>query len=371
MSSEGTSASVVRRRTVADFLATNPVWLAPMAGVTDPPFRAICREYGAGMSYTEMVSARGLEQAEIARSKGRVWPDQPHHINNSEKLLSLHPGERPSAVQLFGSEPDVLARQARRVAEMLGDGLAFIDLNAGCPVPKVFNRLEGSGLMADPDLAHRIVRAMVDAVSDLGVEITVKMRRGVDADTENAVEFASAVVEGGASAVAVHGRYRSQYYRGFSDRDSIARVKQAVSVPVIASGDVMTADDAFDVLRDTGADGVLVARGAMGNPWIFEEVLAMRHGRSFTPPTALDRFDMMRRHARGIEEYFGPKSLVRMRRHAIWYCSGLPGASHFRGEVNSIATIEDLEGLIGRYQTFLEERHPESLQPSRVGNRNG
>lgn len=344
---------------VAEYLEANPVWLAPMAGVTDPPFRAICREYGAGMSYTEMVSARGLEQADIARSKGRVWPDQAHHINNSEKLLQLDPLETPSAVQLFGSEPEVLGRQARRVAEMLGDRLAFIDLNAGCPVPKVFNRLEGSGLMADPSLAHQIVAAMVGSVSDLGVEITVKMRRGVDPTSENAVEFARAVVDAGASAVAVHGRFRSQYYHGLSDRQSIARVKDAVSVPVIASGDVMTANDAFDVLSDTGADGVLVARGAMGNPWIFREILARREGHPYTAPNALDRFAMMRRHANGIVDYFGPKSLVRMRRHAIWYCSGLPGASRFRGEVNSIASTEDLEGLIVRYQSFLEERHPE------------
>lgn len=346
---------------LAQYLAENPVWLAPMAGVTDPPFRAICREYGAGMSYTEMVSARGLEQAEIARSKGRVWPDKPHHINNSEQLLRLDPGETPSAVQLFGSEPDILARQSRRVAEMMGEELAFIDLNAGCPVPKVFNRLEGSGLMADPSLAHRIVSAMVDAVSDLGVEVTVKMRRGVDPASDNAVEFAQAVVDAGAAAVAVHGRFRSEYYRGRSNRESIARVKEAVSVPVIASGDVMTAQDAVDVLRDTGADGVLVARGAMGNPWIFQEALASRTARGYAPPTAHDRFDMMRRHAYGIVEYFGPKALVRMRRHAIWYCSGLPGASHFRGEVNDIKSIEDLEGLIGRYEMFLSERHPEVL----------
>ena len=345
---------------IQELLAANPYWLAPMAGVTDPPFRAICRRMGAGLSYTEMVSAKGLDEAQ--KQRDRSSQPQGHHVNNTERLLMLHPGERPTAVQLFGSDPEILGRQTRRVAEMLGQGVALIDLNAGCPVPKVFNRAEGCGLMADPATAAAAVRAMVSAVADLGVPVTVKFRRGISAETENAVEFGLAVQEAGAAAVTVHGRYRSQYYQGQSNRQTIAQVKDALDIPVIASGDIMSAADALDIRRETGADGAMVARGAMGNPWVFaqirEAVSAREAGRpvpEFPPVPAAERLVVIREHAEGIVEFFGPKSLVRMRRHVNWYCSGLPGAAHFRRRVNGIITLDDLNALISEYEAYLTE----------------
>ena len=349
---------------IRDLLGANPYWLAPMAGVTDPPFRAICRRLGAGLSYTEMVSAKGLDHAERSSKPQRTTPDgNTHHINNTERLLLLADGEKPSAVQLFGNEPEVLARQARRIAERLDDDLALIDLNAGCPVPKVFNRCEGSGLMADTDLTAQIVREMVAAVADIGVPITVKFRRGVSPDAENAVQFGLAVQEAGAAAVTVHGRFRSQYYKGESCRDSIARVKAALHIPVIASGDVMSAFDALAVRDETGADGVMVARGAMGNPWIFEQIAQLETARAsgqpapiLEPVPAAVRFAVVREHAQGILDFFGPHSLVRMRRHVSWYCHGLPGSASFRREVNSITTMDDLEQLINRYEDYLADR---------------
>lgn len=336
------------------FIAENPVWLAPMAGVNDAPFRVLCKQLGAGITYTEMVSAKGLH---YDTGKG-----------GSTRLLQIDPAEAPAAVQLFGSEPELMAHQAQMVASLLEGSLAFIDINMGCPVAKVVNKQEGSALMCAPELAEEIVNSVHLALRGQGLEgsdipVTVKFRRGWDDEDggEVAVEFAQRMEQAGAAAVAVHGRYRSEFYRGQADRSVISRVAEAVSIPVIGSGDVLSAQDALEVLRPiadggAGADAVMVARGAMGNPWIFREIAHLRAtGVDLEPPTSAERFTMMRKHAAGIREYFGDRSLVRMRKHVMWYCAGLPGSSHFRGRVNNISTLEDLEELIGEYERYLED----------------
>ncbi|MBK5211181.1 MAG: tRNA dihydrouridine synthase DusB [Coriobacteriia bacterium] len=343
---------------VETYLKENPIWLAPMAGVNDAAFRVLCKEAGAGLTFTEMVSAKGLHYSSSN--------------NNSRMLLKLAPEEVPVAVQIFGADPTIMASQARVLVEQLGNNLAFIDVNMGCPVPKVVNKGEGSALMRSSELAAEIIAAIVEAVGGLGTCVTAKFRRGWDEESENTVAFAQTLEAAGASALTVHGRFRSQFYRGVSERSVIARVKEHVAVPVIGSGDVLTAYDAVSMLVETGADGVMIARGAQGNPWIFTqsaELLSayrteqklnptvtleeVSRATTLTTPTYRERFDMMRRHAQLIERYFGGKSLVRMRKHAIWYCAGLPGASFFRHEINSISSMEDLTKLIDAYDTYL------------------
>ena len=330
-----------------------------MAGVNDAAFRVLCKEAGAGLTFTEMVSAKGLHYSSSN--------------NNSRMLLKLAPEEVPVAVQIFGADPHIMAQQARILAEQLGGDLAFIDVNMGCPVQKVVTKGEGSALMLRPELAAEIIAAIVQAVDGLGVDVTAKFRRGWDEESENTVHFAQTLEAAGVSALTVHGRFRSQFYRGVSQSDVIARVKEHVTVPVIGSGDILTPYDAVSMLVETGADGVMIARGAQGNPWIFTQSAELHSAyraakeldpsvtleevareTSLTTPTYRERFDMMRRHARLIEAYFGTRSLVRMRKHAIWYCAGLPGASFFRHEINSISTMEDLTKLIDSYDAYLD-----------------
>jgi len=314
-----------------------------MAGITDACFRTICKRMGAGLTYTEMISAAGLRYSFESEA--------------TRHLLQLGEGEAPVAVQLFGADPETVATQARVVARHLGEDLAFIDINMGCPVPKVIRKGEGSALMQTPELAVEIVSATVEALrgqaSDgTDVPVTVKMRRGFADGDDTAVSFARAMEAAGASALAVHGRYQAQYYRGESDAATITRVAAAVDVPVIGSGDVFTAADAARMISPVseggiGAAGVMVARGAQGNPWIFSKTTP-----ATTPamaPTPHEIFAVMHEHAACVERTFGPKALVRMRRHAMWYCAGLPHASHFRRHINNITTMADLEALIDEY----------------------
>lgn len=346
---------------VSDLLAHNPFWLAPMAGVNDAAFRELCKEQGAGITFSEMISAKGLHYD--AKN------------NNARMLLRASPREVPIAVQLFGADPDILAEQAAQIAKEFGDNLAFVDINMGCPVPKVVNKGEGSALMKNPALASEIVRSVAEALAPYNKEVTVKFRRGFDASSDNAVEFAVALAESGAAALTVHGRYRSQYYKGTSDSSLVYAIKDQVNVPVLGSGDIFTPQDAVEMLLEQSADGVMIARGAQGNPWIFAQahvlydicLKAMEQG-IFTSvaeiaatlhlasPEPHEKFDMMRKHAEQLVEYFGRKSLVRMRKHAIWYCAGMPGASYFRGQIQSIATMEDLEQLIDAYEDYLQHR---------------
>ncbi len=319
-------------------LPPRAVVLAPMAGVTEAPFRGICKQMGAELTYTEMVSVKGLHYN----------PDS----NATRALLTFDALEVPCAVQLFGSEPEMMAAQAARLTERHAGMIRLIDINMGCPVTKVVAKGEGSALMRTQALAVAIVEAVSSAVD---VPVTVKFRKGWDAAEENAVEFAQAMEDAGAAAVAVHGRTREQFYRGQADWDAIAAVKAAVSVPVLGSGDVFSASDVVAMFERTGVDAVMVARGAQGDPWIFREARALLDGDDPLPrPTAIERIEMARRHAALLAGFAGVRSFVRMRKHVAWYVAEMPGASAVRGLVNDCGSYEELDRLLAEYQRQFE-----------------
>ncbi len=330
-------------RTPADIFAENPVLLAPMAGVTEAPFRGICKRMGAGLTYTEMVSAKGLH----------FNPDSAV----SRALLTFAADEVPCAVQLFGSEPELMARQARRLVGKHGDDIALIDINMGCPVTKVVAKGEGSALMRDPETAAAIVAAVVADVD--GVPVTAKFRSGWDADEVNAVEFAQALEAAGASALAVHGRTRGQFYKGQADWAVIASVKAAVRVPVAGSGDVFSADDVVAMLARTGVDAVMVARGAQGYPWIFREAAALlAGGEPHEPPTPFERVDVAREHARALVAFGGEHAFARMRKHVAWYITDTPGATYVRARAYACKSSQELDDLLAEYREFLTRACP-------------
>lgn len=304
----------------------HPVALGPMAGITDLPFRILCREQGCGLLYTEMVSAKAL-----------------HFKNeNTQSLMETVPGEHPIALQLFGSDPEILAEQASACSEGPWD---LIDLNMGCPVPKVVNNGEGSALMKDPELVYRIVSAMVKASSK---PVTVKIRRGFTVQDENAAEIAKVVEAAGAAAVAVHGRTRSQYYTGQADLECIRRVKEAVSIPVIGNGDIASGQDAKHMMDYTGCDMVMVARAARGNPWIFSQINGfLSTGREPERPSWQEIRNVILRHLDMEVEYKGEYIAVQeMRKHIAWYVTGIRGASAIRRAVNAISTAEEVKNLL-------------------------
>ncbi|MCX6349697.1 MAG: tRNA dihydrouridine synthase DusB [Candidatus Aureabacteria bacterium] len=323
---------------ISALLASGNVVLGPMAGITEAPFRGICKRMGAGLTYTEMVGVKGLHYNPAARI--------------SQALLTFSPEETPCAVQIFGSDAEMMAAQARKIVERHGANIALIDINMGCPVTKIVARGEGSALMREPELAAAIVRR-VAAVC--GVPVTVKFRKGWDDTNVNAVEFARAMEAAGASAVAVHGRTRSQFYRGKADWDAIAAVKEAVTVPVIGSGDVFSASDAKAMLEQTGVDAVMVARGARGNPWIFRQSRALIDtGEEIAPPTLFERIDMAREHASALVAFGGERAFARMRKHVAWYIKGMPGAAFFRGRANAVGGYRELDELLVEYRAYLE-----------------
>lgn len=308
--------------------------LGPMAGVTDLPFRLLCKEKGADLVYTEMVSAKGII----------------YNNSNTKKLLEVSDKERPAAVQLFGSDPDIMAEAAKRIEHMNFD---ILDINMGCPVPKVVNNGEGSALMNNPRLVADIVYKVSRAINK---PVTVKIRKGFDKDRATAVEIAKIAEQSGAAAVAVHGRTRDQFYSGKADWDIIRRVKEAVSIPVIGNGDIVTPEDAGNMLTQTGCDGLMIARGARGNPWIFEQVKAYLNTGVLIPRPGFDQvMEMILRHARAIIEYKGEYTGVReMRKHVAWYTSGYPGSAKLRNRINEIETIRDLETLLNEYFDLLK-----------------
>jgi len=336
---------------VAALLAANPVLLAPMAGVTEAPFRGICKRLGAGLTYTEMVSAKGLH----------FNPDSAM----ARKLLTFSPEETPCAVQIFGSDPTMMAAQARWIVERHGDEVALIDINMGCPVSKVVAKGEGSALMRDPDRAAAIVSRVAQ---ECAIPVTVKFRKGWDDTEANAVEFARAMEQAGAAAVAVHGRTRGQFYRGRADWNVIAQVKAAVDLPVIGSGDVFSARDVVAMLEQTRVDGVMVARGAQGNPWIFREARSLiESGLELPAPTPAERIAMAREHARALVAFGGERAVVRMRKHIAWYIAEMPGATHARARVNTCRTHEELDALLVEYRDFLGERALSDSEATSLG----
>ena len=310
------------------------VLLAPMAGVSDIAFRAICRTQGADLTFTEMVSAKGLSYAN----------DKTRH------LVDLADGEDEVGVQLFGHEPETMAEQAAWVVEELGDALAYIDLNMGCPARKIVSKGDGSALMKTPELAADIVSAVKRAVP---CKVTAKFRRGWSLGDETAVEFAKRLEQAGADALTVHGRYAEQLYKGSSDRGVIARVKNAVGIPVVGNGDVFGAEDAVRMVEETGCDAIMVARGAQGNPWIFAQIKAAFDGNGEVAfPTLQERLAMARLHARLLDKREG-RNIVRMRKHAMWYVAGLPGASRARGMFNHCSSLEDFEFVFGELEAWI------------------
>ena len=309
-----------------DFFKRHRLLLAPMAGVSDMAFRTLCREQGADLTYTEMVSAKGLSYAN----------------EKTRHLLDLAEGEDMVAVQLFGHEPATMASQAAWIEQFMGDKLAYLDINMGCPARKIVSKGDGSALMRDPELAASIVSAVSRAVEH---PVTVKFRRGWAMGRETAPEFAARMEQAGARAVAVHGRFAEQLYRGSADWGVIARVKQAVSVPVVGNGDVRCGADAVAITQRTGCDAVMIARAAEGNPWVFSQAKATLSGIAApSAPTVEQRIAMARRHARLLAQREG-RNIVRMRKHAMWYMSGLPGAAAARGKINACVGVEDFDAV--------------------------
>lgn len=304
----------------------NNLILAPMAGVTDLPFRLLCKEMGCGMLYTEMVSAKAIL----------------YNNRNTEELMQLTEGENPIALQLFGSEPDIMAEIAKRVEERPFD---IIDVNMGCPVPKVVNNGEGSALMKNPKLVGQIVKAMSSAIKK---PLTIKIRKGFNDDMVNAVEIAKIAEDNGAAAIAVHGRTREQYYSGKADWEIIAKVKDAVSIPVIGNGDVKSAEDAIAMQKQTGCDGVMIGRGSQGNPWIFKRINHyIETGELLPPPAIEDVKQMILRHAALQRQYKGEYIGIReMRKHFAWYTAGYPNSAALRNRINYIETFEELEKMV-------------------------
>ena len=305
------------------------VYLAPMAGITDQVYRRLCFEQGCDGATTEMVSAQGYLTAPPDRNAYRF-------------LLARFPEEGPLAVQIFGSEPLFLAQAAARLTEL--GSFSSIDLNMGCPAQKVVGGQSGSALMKDPDLAAEIVRQVKRATP---LPVTVKMRLGWDAEHRNAVAFARALEQAGADMLTVHGRTRQQQYAGKADWDMIGRVKRAVSIPVIANGDITDGKTALDALKTTGCDGVAIGRAALGNPWIFAEIKAALAGESYSPPPFSQVIDTALRQAREMAEWKGERSaLLEMRKHFAWYTAGRRNSAQVRTRVNLASSFEEVEALL-------------------------
>lgn len=304
----------------------NNVFLAPMAGITDRPFRTLCHEMGSGLVYSEMVSAKGIY----------------YNNENTKQLLDIGEEEMPAALQLFGSEPEIMGAMGKKIE---GINAGIIDINMGCPVPKVVKNGEGSALMKTPELAGKIIKALVEMQKK---PVTIKIRKGFDDTCINAVEMAQIAEENGASAVAVHGRTREQYYSGKADWDIIKKVKKAVSIPVIGNGDIFKPQDAADMLEYTGCDAVMIARGAQGNPWIFKRTIAyLENGILLDEPTPQEKVSMALRHARMLIDYKGEFVGVRqMRAHMAWYIKGVQGASVIRDKINHCESYEEMAELL-------------------------
>lgn len=304
----------------------NDLILGPMAGVTDLPFRLLCKEQGAGLLCMEMVSAKGIM----------------YNNKNTKFLLTIDERERPVSLQLFGSDPDIISEQAKRIEELPFD---ILDINMGCPVPKIVNNGDGSALMKNPLLAGEIIEKTARAIQK---PVTVKIRKGFDEEHINAVEMAHIAQESGAAAIAVHGRTREQYYSGKADWEIIRKVKEAVKIPVIGNGDVWTPQDAIDMRKQTGCDGVMIGRGAQGNPWIFKQILHYEQtGELLEKQSPQEVTEMILRHAKMQMEFKGEYIGMReIRKHAAWYTAGYKNSAKLRGKINETETYEELKELL-------------------------
>lgn len=315
---------------IGDVQIENPFVLAPMAGVTDLPFRKLCKEQGAGLICMEMVSAKAIS----------------FHNKNTEALMEIDPGENPVSMQLFGSEPELMARVAAEIEERPFD---ILDINMGCPVPKVVNNGEGSALLKNPELIVKIVKSVSSAIKK---PLTVKVRIGFENEPVDIVEIAKRVEDAGAAAIAVHGRTRQQYYSGTADWDAIRKVKEAVSIPVIGNGDVDSPEKAEALIKETGCDGVMIGRAVRGNPWLFRELNHyFETGEKLPRPSVEEVREMILRHARMQIDLKGEFTGIReMRKHVAWYTAGMRHSAALRRETNLVNSYEELEQLLARME---------------------
>lgn len=326
----------VRKLQIGEVTLPNNLILAPMAGVTDLPFRLLCKEQGAGLLCMEMVSAKAIL----------------YKNRNTEELLTIDPRETPVSLQLFGSDPDIISEIAKQIEERPFD---ILDINMGCPVPKVVNNGDGSALMKNPILAGQIIEKTARVIKK---PVTVKIRKGFDDAHINAVEMAHIAQESGAAAVAIHGRTREQFYSGKADWDIIRQVKEAVSIPVIGNGDIRTAEDVIAMEKETGCDGFMIARGAEGNPWIFSQILHyFETGEVMPKPSFAEVTEMLLRHAKMQMEFKGEYTGIReIRKHAAWYTAGYRNSSKLRGRINEVESFDDLQSLFEEVLSYNEEK---------------
>lgn len=315
---------------IGDVEIDNPFVLAPMAGVTDLPFRKLCKEQGAGLICMEMVSAKAIS----------------FYNKNTEALMEIDKCENPVSMQLFGSEPELMARVAAETEERPFD---ILDINMGCPVPKVVNNGEGSALLKNPELIVKIVKSVSSAIKK---PLTVKVRIGFENEPVDIVDIAKRVEDAGAAAIAVHGRTRQQYYSGTADWDAIRRVKEAVSIPVIGNGDVDSPEKAEALIKETGCDGVMIGRAVRGNPWLFRELNHyFETGEKLSRPSVEEVREMILRHARMQIDLKGEFTGIReMRKHVAWYTAGMRHSAALRRETNLVSSYEELEKLLGRME---------------------